>query len=104
MTPRAFATILCRFLGLWLIFDAAFRIADLLMRTSNMRAPYSGWTSYPPSAPSTAIEFYFHDTYYVIGHFSVPDLFPSLKLLLGLILLLAARRIARCLCSGAEEP
>src|SRR6266446_4252441 len=50
MTPRAFATVLSRVLGLWLAIEAAFRISEMVLWAWSLHGgpASSGWTSYPP--------------------------------------------------------
>ena len=105
MTPKAFATILSRVLGLWFVVDAVFRLSDILFWRWSMRGveQAAGWTSYPSLADVTsASETYLHDTYYVISNWSASLVSPGIKLLLGLVLLFAAHRVARLLCAGVE--
>jgi heme/copper-type cytochrome/quinol oxidase subunit 1 len=106
MAPKAFATILLRVLGLWLAVDALSQFSEFLFAAWRVRRSLqsSGWTSYPPLGDITSTsESSLHDTYYVIAHSSVSLVSPSFKLLLGLILLFAAHRVARLLCAGVES-
>ena len=107
MTPRAFASVLVRVLGIWLSIDALFRLGELLVWAASTRqaAGTTGWTSYPPleTAVSTS-ELYLHDTYYVISQAAVSFVPPVIKLVLGIVFVLAAHRIARLVCSGVEQP
>jgi hypothetical protein len=104
MTPKAFASILLRVLGLWFAFDALFRIVEILVSIWPMRGgpAATGWTTYPP-LETTASELYLHDTYYVISNGYAWFVAPGLKLLIGLVLLLGARWFARLLCAGVDE-
>jgi heme/copper-type cytochrome/quinol oxidase subunit 1 len=103
MTPRAFATILVRVLGVWLSIEALFRFGDLVTWVSSIpRAEdTAGWTNYPPIAGQS--DLYLHDTYYVISHPAVSFIPPALKLILGVAFIFAAHRIARLLCSGVDQ-
>lgn len=107
MTPRAFAAVLVRLLGVWLSIEALFRLGELLVWASSTRQGpgTTGWTSYPPIETTVgASEIYLHDTYYVISHAAVSFVPPVLKLFLGVVFVFAARRIARLVCSGVEQP
>src|SRR5687768_10139792 len=105
MTPRAFATVLVRVLGLWLAVDALCRIGELAIWASSARQVpgSSGWTSYPPIETTVGTsELYLHDTYYFISATAFAFLSPALKFLVGLLFFCFARRTARLLCSGVE--
>lgn len=107
MTSRTFAVILVRMLGLWLVLHASFTIAELLSSAWMMRSGSAGagWTSYPPlDLVTSASELYVNDTYYVITHASLIFLAPALKITFGVLLIVTARRVARLICSGLEEP
>jgi heme/copper-type cytochrome/quinol oxidase subunit 1 len=107
MTPRAFATILVRILGVWLSIEALSRLGELVVWASNVRRgpDATGWTSYPPIETTVGTsELYLHDTYYVISHATVSFVPAALKLLLGVVSIVAARRVARLVCSGIDQP
>ena len=96
--------VLLRVLGLWLALEAFFRmveVAILLWPMRNLTSTTGGanWTSYP-SLPSA--DLYLHDTYYVVGGSVGMLLVPALKMVVGLLLIVAAPRIARVICRGGE--
>lgn len=73
MTPSSFATVLFRFLGVWLVLASLLVALDAaFLRWSLAGAATPGWTSYPP-LPDLAATFspdsnlFLHDTYYTMS-------------------------------------
>jgi len=105
VTTQAFATVLTRVLALAPICQALFSLLDFGIRAWSLRNAQTGWTSYPPlQSAGGSSDLYLHDTYYVFSHNSLLLLAPALRLLLGVVLLITARRVGRALCAGLEAP
>jgi hypothetical protein len=109
MTPQSFAIVLVRAFGLWLILAGILAFLDALFVHWHMAglAPSSGWTSYPPLAPSpsqaSTVETFFHDTYYVVSRTAGSFGGIASRIVIGLALIIAGAPIGRLLAPRDTE-
>jgi hypothetical protein len=93
MTARTLAAVGLRFIGACLVLRALFGLVChfFLVHRAAMLGQHTRW--FDGGLVQTAVDANLHDTYYVISHFTLTG--ASARLLIGLVLLLATKPIAR---------
>jgi hypothetical protein len=108
MTPKAFAIIGLRILGLWLLLEACFAFIGLLFVQSGFmfgmlgvhRRIYDGGAQ----IATGGLDLYFHDLYYLMTHFSFAFVDVALRFVSGLVLMIASKPIAGVLSRKIDNP
>lgn len=99
MTPRAFAAVGLRLIGVWFLLEAAFGSFSMFLMHRELMAGMPGvHRRYYGSEQEVAMpkpDFYLHDSYYVVSRFAPGFTGIGLRLAAGVILLFASRPLAR---------
>src|ERR1700749_3772358 len=105
MTPKAFATIMVRILGVWLLLEAFFGLVSVWLLYCDITGSAGVHRRYYDGGQQIAdggLHFLLHTTYYTASQFAPSLVSIGIRVVFGVVLVLASKPMARFFSRGVE--
>lgn len=106
MTPTTAAAVGLRLIGLWILLESIFTLGALIVVHRDLMTGVPGaHSAFYEGNPiiNAGSDLHLHDTYFIVPHFWLTVAAPLLRLLVGLVLLIFSKPLARVIARGLDS-